>query len=611
MQRKRIMIASFLFYFLAEKIVPVQIKISEADSYNPLFAAHRIINGDNLPVMHTLLTDFRGGPVTGVDVIYFDPPYNTGSDAFSYNDTYSYTGAELAQIKRRARQTERPVSLDDPNRHTKWINHIAPRLAAAYKLLKNTGVIIVSIDEHELPRLWMLMEEMFGEKNRIATLVWERSRKNDANYISEGHEYMLVWAKRKEALDAKRNQLAASPKWKSAKGKWRKRKDGVDAILTAYAEAKEAHGDDVPKIQAAMDAFFAELPANHPARKVRYKKVNKHGLYNDDGDLSWPGGGGPKFEILHPVSRKPVKIPTRGWGYGQSEMNRMIAEDRIAFKEDNTGIPRLIKYLHEVDGEVRTSVVSKVGQRSEEVVRDVLGREEFKNPKDHEMLAELFNLVTWRDKNAVFLDAYAGSGTTGHAVIEMNAEDNGNRRFILIENGDPTAKGKINRDRYTTDITAERVRRVLSGQWADGKAHPVHDAGFTFYNASKTIDKSAIMAATRETLADIILQVVEEDTNRIDCRMSGNYRYLIGRTRLGYGIALLWESLPDKRLQPLTGAILDIILDEAKAEGVSKPVYVYATGNVAPIADRLYRFMHIPDSILARLQLLPGEGGDD
>ena len=186
---------------------------------------HRIINGDNLSVMTSLLAEFRGGRNKGIDVIYFDPPYNTGNDVFSYNDDYRFTPAEVRALKRKVKQTEKAVSLDDPSRHTKWINHIAPRLWAARKLLKSTGVIILSIDEHELPRLWMLMEEMFGEKNRIATLIWERSRKNDASYISEGHEYMLVWARNKVDLDAKRNYLSKMTDWSMYKGKWRKRKD--------------------------------------------------------------------------------------------------------------------------------------------------------------------------------------------------------------------------------------------------------------------------------------------------------------------------------------------------------------------------------------------------
>lgn len=595
--------------FLSERVVPVQLERSEEASLCPDQSDHRIINGDNLSVMTSLLTDFRGGQNRGVDVVYLDPPYNTGNDVFSYNDDYRFTPAEVRQLKRKVRQTEKIVSLDDPSRHTKWINHMAPRLWAARKLLKSTGVIIVSIDEHELPRLWMLMEEMFGEKNRLATLVWERSRKNDANYISEGHEYMLVWARNKEALDAKRNRLAKTPNWANFKGKWRKRKDGVDAILTAYAEAKAEFGEDVPKIQAALDKFFKDLPKDHPAKKSKFRKADLKGVYRIDGDLSWPGGGGPRYDVLHPLTAKPCRVPAPGWRYSDpSAMGELISEGRIHFGPTEDKVPSLITYLHDLEQDVQTSVVQRNSQNSVHVIDKLLGKNTFTNPKDHEMLAELFNLVTWREKDAVILDAYAGSGTTGHAVLEMNAEDGGQRRFILIESGDPTAKGKVNRDRYTNDITAERVRRVVTGCWADGKDHPTHDTGFTFYNAHKGIDKKAIMDATRETLADIILQVVEEDSNRIDCRMDG-YKYLIGKTKLGYGIALVWEGKPDK-LQPLTTNIMDTVLDEAHEAGVTKPVFIYATSNIAPHAPELYRFQHIPDSILARLNLLPGEGDD-
>jgi adenine-specific DNA-methyltransferase len=166
--------------FLAEKIIPVRLKPIASESLNPDKGEHRIIDGDNLAVMTSLLTDFRGGPSRGFDVIYMDPPYNTGEDVFSYNDDYRLSKTEVKTLRRAIGRSESLVSLDDPTRHTKWINHMAPRLWAAKKLLKSTGVIVVSIDEHELPRLWMLMEEIFGDKNRLATLVWDRSRKNDA-----------------------------------------------------------------------------------------------------------------------------------------------------------------------------------------------------------------------------------------------------------------------------------------------------------------------------------------------------------------------------------------------------------------------------------------------
>ena len=598
--------------FLAERIIPVRLKPIAAKSLNPDKGEHQVIDGDNLAVMTSLLTDFRGGPTRGFDVIYMDPPYNTGEDVFSYNDNYKLSKTEVKSLRRASGRSEALVSLDDPTRHTKWINHMAPRLWAAKKLLKSTGVIIVSIDEHELPRLWMLMEEIFSEKNRIATLVWERSRKNDAAYVSEGHEYMLIWARNKLELDAKKAQMSATPEWASVSGRWRTPKRGVDEILTAYKEAKDHHGNNIQKIQKAMDKFFADLPKGHPAKKVRYKKVNRWGMYNDDGDLNWPGGGGPKYDVPHPVTGKPCTLPISGWRFKEDEMKALInhkpgERDRIAFKASHTGTPRYIRYFDEMKSEVRTSVIARTGQRSVEVVEAVLGKGSFKNPKDHEILAELFNLVTWRDKNALVLDPYAGSGTTGHAVLAMNAEDGGNRRFILIESGDPSPRAQVPREKYTSAITAERVRRVITGNWADGSKHAKHKTGFHFFRANEQITKSAIMASTRETLADIILQIVEDESNRIDCRMEG-HRYLIGRTRLGYGIALVWQpSKNGKSDQVLTWKVLEAVLDEAEKAKVTKPVHIYATGNTAPLTDDLYRFHQIPNSILARLGILEAD----
>jgi adenine-specific DNA-methyltransferase len=594
--------------FLAENVTPVSIKAVHEKSCLALDGetGHRIIDGDNLAVMRSLLTEFRGGPNTGFDVVYMDPPYNTGGDTFIYNDNYRYSKAEVERLKKAVNRVEKGVSLDDPSRHTKWINHMAPRLWAARKLLKHTGVLMISIDEHELPRLWMLLEEMYGEKNRLATLIWERSRKNDANYISEGHEYILMWARDKSALDEKIKTLAKTEQWKDYKGKWRKPKEGADEILTAYAEYKLIYGDDIKKIQTALTAFFKALPEDHPAKKIRYRKVDKNGVFNDDGNLNWPGGGGPRYDLLHPKTKKPCKVPASGWRIANpDDMQKLVDDDRIAFKADHTGVPRSKTYLHEMESEVATSVIRRTGQRAVEYVENLLGKNEFQNPKDHEMLAELFNLVTWRDPNALIFDPYAGSGTTGHAVLSMNAEDQGNRRFILVENGDPTNK-KVSRDVYTESLTAERVRRVISGKWADGKEHPALPGGFTFYEAKKTLSKTVLMDSTRENLADIILQIVEEDSNRQDCRMDG-YQYLIGRTRLGFGIALVWEKGKLNGHQPLTAAIRSAIMKEATTAGVTKPVYIYAVANVSPLNDALYRFQQIPDSILARLNLLEEE----
>lgn len=592
--------------FLAENVSPVSIVRKDENSYPEGGGEHRIIDGDNLAVMRSLLTEFRGGLKTGFDVIYMDPPYNTGKDTFIYNDNYRFSKAEVERLKNAIGRVEKGVSLDDPSRHTKWINHIAPRLWAARKLLKHTGVLLVSIDEHELPRLWMLLEEMYGERNRIATIVWERSRKNDANYISEGHEYILIWARDKNSLDEKMKLLAKSEKWGAYKGKWRKPKDGADEIQTAYAEAKIKYKGNVEKIRVAMAAYFKELPEDHPAKKIRYKKIDKNGVYNDDGNLNWPGGGGPTYAVMHPVTGKSCKVPASGWRIANpKDMQALIDQDRIAFKKDHTGVPRLKTYLHEMEVEVATSVIRRMGQRGVETLENILGKKAFENPKDHEMLAELFNLVTWRDPNAIIFDPYAGSGTTGHAILAMNAEDQGKRRFVLVENGDPTNK-RIVRDEYTERLTAQRIKCVLSGVWADGKDRVKLSGGFTFYEAKKNVNKKTIMESTRESLADVILQVIEEDSNRMDCRMDG-YTYLIGKTRLGFGIALVWEPGKTNGHQALTREIRTQIMAEAKVAGVLKPVYIYAVANISPINDDIYRFQQIPDSILARLNLLEEE----
>ena len=600
--------------FLAEKVMPVRLKPIPKESLALEKAENLIIDGDNLGVMTSLLTDFRGGPNRGFDVIYMDPPYNTGKDVFSYNDDYKFSEAEVRTLRRTMGRPEELVSLDDPTRHTKWINHMAARLWAARKLLKSTGVMIISIDEHELPRLWMLMEEIFSPSNRIATLVWGRSRKNDAAYISEGHEYMLIWARSRQELDAKRRHMGTTAEWAKVFGKWRQPKTGADSILTAYAEAKDKFGEDVPKIQEEMNAFFAELPQKHPARKIRYKKVNKWGMHSDDRDLNWPGGGGPRYDIIHPRTGKPCKVPASGWRIQEDKMKEYLnpapgERDRIAFKKTHNGVPRFIVYLDELDMEVRTSIVERTGQRAVEVVDAILGKRTFKNPKDHEMLSELFNLVTWRDKEAVILDPYAGSGTTGHAVISMNSEDGGTRRFVLVDSGDPSEDAPVPRNKYTSEITAERLRRVITGQWADAKEHPAYNAGFHFLRAEGEITKAAIMASTREALADIILQVVEDDSNRVDCRVQG-FKYLIGRTKSGRGIALVWHQSRNGRSdQILTQKVQDLALDEAKKAGFKLPVHIYAKGSTAPISEDLYRFHQIPHSILARLGIIDDADG--
>lgn len=334
--------------FLAEKVMPVKLVPADEKSCFPEKGDNLIIDGDNLPVMASLLKDYRGA----IDVIYMDPPYNTGGDVFPYDDDFLLSKKDVLKARKEKGRSIEIVSLDDPSRHTKWINHIAPRLWAAKKLMKQTGVIILSIDEHELPRLWMLMEEIFGEKNRIATLVWERARKNDATYISEGHEYMLVWARNINELNALVSQ----------KGKWREVKPGLDFILNEYKRLRELHGEEFSAITAGLKEFTKGIKKGDPLWTVRQyvgvdSRSDEFGPYKED-DPSWPGPGGPRYNVYHPETKRPVKIPTNGWRFSDpTDFEDLIKGDRIVWKLVDRGIPKIKKYLLEGrDVEVQTRV---------------------------------------------------------------------------------------------------------------------------------------------------------------------------------------------------------------------------------------------------------------
>ena len=323
-----------------DKVNPVRLKpLPELSFHDDLFGDNLIIAGDNLQVMRSLLVDYRNM----VDVIYIDPPYNTGTEEFPYNDNFMATREELRAMPRQIKERTAVVSAEDPNKHTKWVSHMAPRLFAAKKLLKSTGVIMVSIDEHELPRLWLLMNEMFGEGNRLATMIWEKSRKNDASYISEGHEYILVWAKSRADLDRARQRF----------GKWRELKPGFDSFMFHFHELLAEHPDDVSEVERGLREFVSSAKRGKPLWTVRqYVHVdeNSHelGPYKEE-DPSWPGGGGPKYDLIHPETGEVAKTPTKGWIWSDpAEAQAAIDNGIIVWKRARTGalgIPKVKKYL--------------------------------------------------------------------------------------------------------------------------------------------------------------------------------------------------------------------------------------------------------------------------
>ena len=287
-----------------------------------------------------------------------------------------------------------------------------PRLELLKEFLREDGVILISIDDNEFSALRMLMDEIYGSENFIATMVWEKTRKNDAKFISLGHEYMLVFAKSLKKL-------------KEVKTVWREAKPGAKEIIDYYKQLREKYGNIYKRIEEALQQWYQDLPKNHPSKKLsRYKHIDKWGPWRDR-DISWPGGGGPRYDVIHPKTKKPCKVPDAGWRFSTPEsMQRQIALGLIEFRPDHTEPP--IRKAHlvivpeeyfdeaemmdqedtDLDDEsiglqVMPSVVYKQSQVAVKYLRKLMGSKVFDNPKDHEVLARIFRYCTNGDPDAL------------------------------------------------------------------------------------------------------------------------------------------------------------------------------------------------------------------
>ena len=434
-----------------------------------------MIEGDNLEVLKLLQKRFEGK----VKMIYIDPPYNTGND-FVYKDQFKDS---LGHYKRAVSQDSSGKSNSsntesDGRFHTNWLNMMMPRLKLAQGMLSPDGAIFVSCDESEHIRLRGVMDEIYGMENFIADFIWAAGKKNDAKLVSISHEYIVCYAKSTDTLSAK-------------KVTWRQKKDGLDDIYAAYEKAKRKHPDDLEAQQKAVKAWFKNLSDSDPAKAHKhYANVDQRGLYFK-ADISWPGGGGPKYEVLHPRTGKSVKEPKGGWRYSDpATMQSLMEDDRVHFGIDETTVPTFKRYLYDTEDQVPYSVFYQDGRAATKRLRALMGEDIFDFPKDETVLGELVQMMSG-DRDIV-LDFFAGSGTTGHAVLEQNATDGGQRRYILVQLPEPlSAENKQqaaaasfakanNLSPHIAALTAERLRRAAAKIRTD---HPDYtgDLGFRVF----------------------------------------------------------------------------------------------------------------------------------
>ncbi|MCC6856553.1 MAG: hypothetical protein IT189_10905 [Microbacteriaceae bacterium] len=371
-----------------------------------------MIEGDNLEVLKLLRKSYAGT----VKLIYVDPPYNTGRD-FIYPDNFRDSIGNYLEITGQVGDGGRITSNTETSGrfHSGWLNMMYPRLILAREMLAENGVIFISIDDSELENLRVVCREIFGEENFVAQIIWrDRSTPPNDKIIGANHDYILAYA---------RNI------------------DHVALNLRPRSEervAKYQNPDNHPKGPWVV----GDLSAN--VKGGRYSAALSFPIRNPNtGEDHYPGEGG-------------------NWRFGRETVERLIEGNEIYFGPDGRGRPRLKRFLADVKPGTSWPTIWDFtplnGIGSREITDLFDGRIAFENPKPTGLICEILRLGTGPDD--LVMDFFAGSGTTGHAVLELNRQDGGNRRCIQVQLPEPTG-----RDDFPTlaDVCAERLRRVARG----------------------------------------------------------------------------------------------------------------------------------------------------
>lgn len=411
------------------------------------------IEGDNLEVLKLLRENYLGK----VKMIYIDPPYNTGKD-FVYNDDFAQGKGEFEAQSglfddEGNRMVDPMVQNTESNGrfHTDWINMIYPRLKVAKDLLSDDGVIFISIDDCEVENLRKLCDEVFGEHNFVAQMIWQQGKKSSGNLMNVNHEYVIVYVK---------NRLISD----TSESGWKQRKEGLDRIYSQYETLKKIYGSDCAKIQTEIRKFFASLPENDPAYNSKhYNFVDENGLFFADNSCA-PDKPESRCHkpLIHPITKKETAVPSLGWRWKEETLDRMVEEGRIFFGADEKQVPKVKKYLKEMEYELPSTVFYKDGRGASKRLETLFGKKIFDFPKDENVIKSFVNMVTSND-DSIILDFFSGSATTAHAVMQLNAEDGGNRKFIMVQLPEKTEeKSEAYKAGYKTicEIGKERIRRA-------------------------------------------------------------------------------------------------------------------------------------------------------
>lgn len=428
----------------------------EKGSGEPALDGNLIIHGDNLHALKALLPTHAGK----VDCIFIDPPYNTGNEGWCYSDNVN------APMIREWLDAN-PIGIEDGLRHDKWCAMMWPRLRLLFELLSDDGVILICIDDNELYNLRLMLDEISGNtSNWIGTIVWKNVTDNNPTRIAIEHEYIVCFAKNREMVERV---------WKSQYS------DVKDLLVRIGEDLAEKH-DDPEELQAAYSRWFREN-RNGLWPLDRYKYIDRGGVFTGSQSVHNPGREGYRYDVLHPETGKPCKQPLMGYRFPWETMEELLAGDRILFGTDHTKIIELKVYARDYQ-EKLPSVIELDGRTAAYELREIFPdrKKAFDTPKPTQLVEQILSFTTRRD--SIVLDSFAGSGTTGHAVMNLNRRDGGKRRFILVE-----------MEGYADEITRERIQRIATGipDSSSGRARVGTNDAFTYCTLGPPIELDRIL----------------------------------------------------------------------------------------------------------------------
>ncbi len=473
-----------------------ELKINKVFSKDFDNAQNLILKGDNLDSLKILKSHYNGQ----IKCIYIDPPYNTAKDDFIYPDKFNKEETEVLGLANISETDfdRMQFSFSTKKSHNGWLSFMYPRLMLAHDLLAKDGVIFISIDDNEQANLKLLCDEIFGEDNFLGQIIWQTATDNNPTQIATEHEYVIVYAKSILIQDF-----------------WEIQSDKGLIIQEKYDELRSLHGNDNELIQKSLRKWIKQQANGDDLSGV------SHYSYVDEQGVFYPGNsantkpGGYTYDIIHPQTGQICAKPEYGYRWPLATFTAADAKGDVMWGETENTIPKIKKRLDTVTQKLKSYYYEDNRGTTADLKNLFDGYKVFDNPKSVNFIKHILKFATKATSNDVILDFFAGSGTTGHAVMQLNAEDGGNRKFVLCqinEDIDPKKKKeafqfceKNNLPPVISSITCERIKRAGDKiQREIDNKQEISNTGFKVFDA---VDAPKLEIEDGQ----IILQNIEND----------------------------------------------------------------------------------------------------